>query len=126
MRAVDTNVLARFVLRDDERQYALSRALFESNAVFVPITVALELEWVLRSYGLPRAQVVRTIRNLLGLPDVTFEDSDRLREALRLVDEGADFADAFHLVRCGECTDFVTFDKALAAAAPDSVTLLTA
>lgn len=126
MRAVDTNVLARFLLRDDERQHLLSRALLETSAVFVPITVALELEWVLRSYDLPRAQVVRTIRDLMGLPNVIFEDSDRLREALSLVDGGADFADTFHLVRCGGCTDFVTFDKALAATAPDRVTLLTA
>ena len=126
MRAGDTNVLARFLLRDDERQHLLSRALLEASAVFVPITVALELEWVLRSYDLPRAQVVRTIRDLMGLPNVIFEDSDRLREALSLVDGGADFADALHLVRCGECTDFVTFDKTLAATAPDRVTLLTA
>src|SRR5690606_6883842 len=49
VRAVDTNVLARYYLQDDARQARISRALMESGDLFVPKTVILELEWVLRA-----------------------------------------------------------------------------
>ncbi|MCU0869865.1 MAG: hypothetical protein MUF30_09735, partial [Burkholderiales bacterium] len=60
MIAVDTNVLARFYCDDPadaeaRRQRPIARRLLvESGPVFVPVTVALELEWVMRGfYGLP-------------------------------------------------------------------------
>lgn len=46
--AVDTNVVVRLLARDDETQYQASRALFETQEIFIPDTVVLELEWVLR------------------------------------------------------------------------------
>jgi predicted nucleic-acid-binding protein len=54
MPALDTNVLVRYVVQDDETQLAAARRLIrksvgEGQTLFVPITVALELEWVLRS-----------------------------------------------------------------------------
>ena len=49
MRAVDTNVLARYYLRDDPTQARLAGKILSAGGVFVPKTVILELEWVLRS-----------------------------------------------------------------------------
>ena len=49
MRAVDTNVLVRYYLRDDPAQARLAEGVLSAGAVFVPKTVVLELEWVLRS-----------------------------------------------------------------------------
>jgi len=43
--AVDTNVVVRLLARDDETQYQASRALFETQEIFIPDTVVLELEW---------------------------------------------------------------------------------
>ena len=48
MRAVDTNILARFYLRDDEVQGRIAAQLLAVGDVFIPKTVILELEWVLR------------------------------------------------------------------------------
>ena len=57
MPALDTNVLVRYVVQDDTVQLAaakrlISRCLAEGLSIFVPVTVVLELEWVLRaSFG---------------------------------------------------------------------------
>jgi predicted nucleic-acid-binding protein len=57
MPALDTNVLVRYIVLDDAAQLAaarrlISRILAEGSTLFVPVTVVLELEWVLRSsYG---------------------------------------------------------------------------
>ena len=48
MRAVDTNILARYYLRDDAAQGRIATDLLSAGDVFVPKTVILELEWVLR------------------------------------------------------------------------------
>ena len=54
MIAVDTNVLARLLLRDDEAQYRKVVKLFGDGRDYTaPVTVMLELVWVLESYGNP-------------------------------------------------------------------------
>jgi predicted nucleic-acid-binding protein len=127
MRAVDTNILARLILADDPAQTALARSLFERDSIYVPITVLLELEWVLRSASRhARGDVVTALQTLRGQPNVTIEDDAQVAEALSLAQAGTDFADALHLVRSRHCVDFVTFDQAFATAVPDVVTLLNA
>lgn len=127
MRAADTNILARLILADDLSQTALARSLFERDHIYVPITVLLELEWVLRGAGrFSRRDVIAALQMLRGQANVTIEDDDQVAEAFALAEAGADFADALHLVRSRHCADLVTFDRAFAAAAPDNVTLLIA
>lgn len=41
MRAVDTNVLARYYLADDPTQSAIAKQVLEAGEVFVPKTVVL-------------------------------------------------------------------------------------
>ena len=58
MRAVDTNVLVRALVQDDPVQARRALALLSHHQVFVPVTVILELEWVLRSrYGFAPAVI---------------------------------------------------------------------
>ena len=127
MRAVDTNIVVRLFMADDDLKFAAAVRLFGEHRIRVPVTVLLETEWVLRRvYKLGQDVIADQFRRLGGLPDVEVEDSDRVALAIDMMEAGADFADALHLVRCTDCSDFVTFDKAFAAAAPDAVTLLTA
>jgi predicted nucleic-acid-binding protein len=50
--ALDTNVLVRLLVNDDPAQAELAAACIDASVgCFVPITVALELEWVLRSHA---------------------------------------------------------------------------
>jgi len=71
MKAIDTNVLIRFLMKDDERQSAavyriFKRAEEEREELWVPIVVILETLWVLDSvYDIPRPEIVDTIDTLL-------------------------------------------------------------
>ncbi len=126
MRAVDTNIVVRLFVADDADQFAATTALFRDHMIHVPVTVILETEWVLRrAYRLSRAMIVEHFRNLGGVPNVELEDAGSVSIAVDMMERGSDFADALHLVRCANCTDFVTFDQALAKSAPANVTLLT-
>ncbi len=111
MRAVDTNVLARYYLRDDPAQTRIAARILAGGDVFVPKSVMLELEWVLRSVAEQRAGMVADcFSHLIALPGVTIEDHDQVEEALRHYQRGIDFADALHLAASQACSELLTFD----------------
>lgn len=117
MIAVDTNVLARFYIDDPddaeaEHQQVLARELIEAGvALFVPLTVIAELEWLARSfYQLSPAQYVKIVRHLAGLPQVTLESSSKVLAAAQDHLDGLDFSDALHLRACERCDAMMSFD----------------
>ena len=115
MLAVDTNVVVRLLVNDDAEQGAAARRLFESDEIWIGVTVLLETAWVLESvYDLSAGETVKTLRRLLGLPNVRAEDSGAVAAALDAAGRGLELADALQLVRTPEVTEFVTFDRALA------------
>lgn len=117
MRAIDTNVVIRFLIADDRRQAAAARAVIEAGDIFIPTTVLLESEWVLRSgYDIPPSQIAEGLRALAGLPGVTVGNPAAVAHALDGIENGMDFADALHLALSEGCTTFLTFDKKLRAA----------
>ena len=100
MLGIDTNVLVRFLVRDDEAQFEKARKLIRREVaagrrVFVNQLVLMETEWVLRSrYAVPKNQIVEAISGLLNATDVQFEDEPAVEEALFIwKDSVADFAD---------------------------------
>lgn len=115
MLAVDTNVVVRLLVNDDERQGALARRLFESDEIFIGVTVLLEAAWVLESvYELNTVQAARALRGLLGLPNVRVEDASAVAAALEATGKGLEFADALHLLRAPQDVEFATFDRGFA------------
>ena len=117
MIAVDTNILARFYVDDPgdpqaARQPPIARRIMtDSPSLFVPLTVVLELEWVLRSfYRFEPAQIVHVFEHLLGLGHVNTEEAERIATALPLTAAGMDFADALHLSGSHHCEAIYTFD----------------
>ena len=114
MRAVDTNVLVRALVRDDAVQSGRAEKLLAADAVYVPVTVVLELEWVLRSrYGYAPALVARAIEGLAALGNVVLGERDAVIAAAARVAQGWDFADALHHALSAGCADFVTLDASL-------------
>ncbi len=117
MLAVDTNVVVRLLVNDDQQQGVAALALFESNEMWIGVTVLLEVAWVLQSvYQQKPAAMARALRGLLGLPNVTVEDPAAVGAALDAAAAGMQFPDAMHVVRAPEDVEFVTFDRALARA----------
>ena len=119
MIALDTNILVRFYLNDDEVQAGLATRLLTDEDVFVAKTVLLELEWVLRGVAkVSRAAIARSLAHLLSLPNVRVEDEVNVRAALKAFTRGMDFADALHLTSSGGADRFATFDARLVKRAP--------
>lgn len=121
MAALDTNVLVRFLVQDDAVQSAaatklIQRCLDEGEPLFVPVTVALELEWVLRSrFGFDKAQLGAVFAGLLGAADLQFESEAAVETALACYRDGAaDFSDCMHVALALQAghAPLWTFDRA--------------
>jgi len=115
VRAIDTNVVIRFLTNDDERQAQAARAAIGAGEIFVSTTVFLESEWVLRSaYGFEPSRIADGFQGLAGLTTITVEAPATLARAIGWMRQGMDFADALHLAKADGCTAFLSFDRNLA------------
>jgi|SRR5215469_7264156 len=115
MLAADTNVVLRLVIADDRLQHERAVQLFATNKVWIAKTVMLEANWVLRSrYHYSDRGAAALLVIISGLTNAVLEDRRTVIEALTLVGNGVDFADALHLASRGSADRFVTFDRKLA------------
>ncbi len=122
MHAVDTNVLVRLLTGDDVEQTRRAAALFKKEAVYIPKTVLLETEWVLRRlYRLECKAVVSAFRKVSGLANVEIEHPLAVTQALQWCEGGMDFADALHVASSHASEKFATFDVKLKKAAPREI-----
>ncbi len=121
MAALDTNVLVRFLVEDDAAQLAAARALIRrciaaGETLYVPVTVTLELEWVLRaSFGFEKARIVTLLSSLLATTELRFEAETAVELALLHYSQGApDFSDCLHVASAAQAGEapLWTFDKA--------------
>jgi predicted nucleic-acid-binding protein len=119
MLGIDTNVLVRFLVRDEDIQFEKARRLIKREVaagrrVFVSQLVLLETEGVLRSrYAVPKNQTIEAISGLLGSTDVQFEDEPAVEQAIFVwKDSAADFADCLIGARNRRlgCRATATFD----------------
>ena len=114
MRAVDTNLIVRALVRDDAAQSAAAEAVLANEPVFIPVTVMLELERVLRSrYGFEPDKLSQAFTLLCALPNVTVGETAAVRQAAARLAKGWDFADALHHALSEGCVDFLSFDDHL-------------
>lgn len=123
MAALDTNVLVRYLVRDDARQLQAAAQLIRSvveqgESLYVPVTVLLELEWVLRaSYGFDKDDIVAVFAALLSAVELRIDAESAVAAALLIYGQGrADFADCMHVALAQQAAEapLWSFDKACA------------
>lgn len=118
MIALDTNVLARFLLGDDAKQQAIATQLLDGDEpVTAPITVFLELAWVLQGRGCSKEEILNAFEALLSIRYFMPEHEPELKDAIEWAQQGMDIADAIHLAMSRKAKTFKTFDKAFAKVA---------
>ncbi len=122
MIAIDTNVLVRYLVCDDEEQAAASQRLLErlspEEPGFICREVAIELAWVLeRAYRLPRDHIAFVLEELTATGELVVEATDDVARAASLYRRGGvGFSDLMILAaaeRAG-ADSLYTFDRALA------------
>ena len=114
MKAIDTNVVLRLITGDDERQTVRAQTLLDDGPVTITPSVAMEVEWVLRSgYRWPPGLIADALNAFISLDQVEVEDRVKLDWAIDRLRQGADFADMLHLLAAHQADAFVTFDRKL-------------
>jgi predicted nucleic-acid-binding protein len=84
MRAIDTNVLVRLLVRDDPEQVARAEAVVKPGA-WVPLVVLTETLWVLDAvYQRSAEQIAAALELLLTHAELTLQDADVVDAALAL------------------------------------------
>ncbi|MYB71760.1 MAG: type II toxin-antitoxin system VapC family toxin [Gemmatimonadetes bacterium] len=120
MKALDTNVLVRFLVRDDKKQAEIVYRLFKraeskNEPFFVPLLVVLETIWVLESvYEIPREEIRVSLQKLLLMPILMFEAQSALQRTLSSAQANKiDLADLLiaHSAKFSNCDGVLTFDK---------------
>ena len=119
MRGLDTNVLIRYLLRDDLRQAraakrAIERAISAGEPLIISLLAVLETEWVLRARAsLDKATILSAFRQLLESRDIQFENESAIEQALYdFENSNADFADCLMIAQYRHlgCATMLTFD----------------
>jgi predicted nucleic-acid-binding protein len=120
MKALDTNVLVRFLVKDDEHQSKIVYELFKQAEVdrfyyCVSLLVVLETIWVLDSvYEIPRTKILDSVNEILLMPILKFEAQPTIQHFIFLARENKiDLSDV--LIACAAkisgCERVLTFDK---------------
>jgi predicted nucleic-acid-binding protein len=115
MIAADTNVVVRFLTKDDPAQAARAAAVLSGRLVWISKTVMLEAAWVLLSlYGFEATKVIHALRSFAGLPNVRLEEPMQVAKAFEWATQGLDFAGALHLASSANTSRLLTFDHKFA------------
>ena len=120
MKAIDTNILVRFLTGDDDLQankvYSIfKKAESEKIELFVPLLVVLEMIWVLESvYEISRAEILDAIGDLLLMPIFKFDQQPTIQQLIQSAKGNKyDLSDLLiaHSAKINGCEAVLTFDK---------------
>ncbi len=117
MIGIDTNILARWVLRDDPAQCIMADEIM-SGPIEISTSVFLEFGWLLESvFQLSRSAFADSMSAILSIELASISDREGLRWALERYRQGGDWGDLIHLISVQTAKSFATFDLGVAKAA---------
>jgi predicted nucleic-acid-binding protein len=129
MIAIDTNVMVRMLIDDDERQsrsirQAMTFAEAQSIPMLVLAEVLIETVWVLESvYHCSRKEICTFLEKLIHTSAFAFTDLQMIRKVVEQYKKKGDFADLMivYQARSQKAVKLLSFDKQLQKAFPDYV-----
>ncbi|NEQ27695.1 MAG: type II toxin-antitoxin system VapC family toxin [Microcoleus sp. SIO2G3] len=119
MIGLDTNVLVRYLTRDDEQQWQQAATVIQNaEQCFICNIVLCEIVWVLRGkpYQFSKSEILSTLETMLQISKFVFEDRSIVYQAIQRTKQGrADFADYLigTIAQQQNCKEVVTFDQKL-------------
>lgn len=115
MNGVDTNVIIRYLVADDEAQAVKAKRYIESSPIYVNCIVLSEVVWVLESaYNYDKEAIISALERLLSTHEVEVEDADVALAALyNYRQSAAEYTDCLigHRNAAHGCGETGSFDK---------------
>jgi len=127
--ALDTNVLVRMLIEDDEKRAREVKKLIESvekkgQQIIILNEVLIETVWVLESvYECTREEIYRFLETLMRTSIFIFSEPQVMRNAIYQFKKGGDFADLVIVMQAlyHHAKKIFSFDKKLQKSFPDYV-----
>ena len=121
MIAVDTDIIVRLIVADNEDQVRRALALAARETLYISFTVLIEAEWVLRSrYDYDRLGIVAALRALCSLIDLRFEHDADAHWAIDRYERGGELADYVHVAAARSIGRLASFERKLVRRIGDS------
>ena len=74
MIIVDTNVILRYLLQDNEELSSKAIEIIDNNEIFIPTEVIFEVSYVLKKvYNVEKDKIFETIKLLLDMENIKFK-----------------------------------------------------
>ncbi|MCL4322682.1 MAG: PIN domain-containing protein [Deltaproteobacteria bacterium] len=122
IKIVDTNVILRYLLNDNEEQFKIVKSFFDNvktgrmRAVILESVIFETVYVLLKVYKIPKKEIADTLKDLLSFKGVINKDAGRLIDALSYYNIYNDLSllDCFICVKSKELKiDMLSFDKNL-------------
>lgn len=116
MIIVDTNIILRYLLNDNDELNKKSIEIIDNNPIFIPTEVIVEVSYVLKKvYNVEKEKISEAIKLLLNMEGVQFQNKETIDLAFKIyAEKNFDIVDcmlyAYHM---NEKYDIKTFDKKL-------------
>jgi len=119
MIGVDTNILMRYLLQDDEAQSPQAKAVMDgftdAEPGFISLVTLVEMVWLLRrTFKRPQEEIVLTVQALLASPSICIQEDNAVNTAIEITQrENCDLPDALVAVLGAQagCSFTLTFDR---------------
>ena len=115
MILVDTNIILRYLLQDNEQMFAESKEIIENHEILILGEVVAEIVYVLRNvYKVQKEEIVISLQSLFQYPNITLlPNKHYILDSLRIYNtENLDFVDSLLCAMSIEY-EIKTFDKKL-------------
>ena len=116
MIIVDTNIILRYLLNDDEKLSSEAINILENNEIFIPTEIIVEVCYVLKKvYNIEKEKIFEVIKSLISMENINFENEKTIELAFKTYSENnLDIVDCLIYAYCkNENYDVKTFDKKL-------------
>ena len=116
MIIVDTNIILRYLLNDNEKLNKVATNIMENNDIFIATEVIVETSYVLKKvYHVEKEKIYEVVKELLNFENIHFQNSDTIKLAFKVYSErNFDIVDCLLYAYCkNENYVIVTLDEKL-------------
>ena len=116
MIIIDTNIILRYLLNDNEELNQKATEIIDNNDIFIPTEVIIEASYVLNKvYKVEKDKIYEAVEELLNIENINFQNGNTIRLAFKsYAKKSLDIVDCMLYAYCkNENYQIETLDKKL-------------